>query len=161
MESARSAAVHHHRAVQDRRPVAVLVCRQLCSRMRRRRCPLSQAELLPTSSLPRFACMCSFVQVLEFYTDHLAEYHKDFPKLRSAACIALSDRGSSSATATAWTSEVLTIGGLSTGTQAQAIKKGCHMVVVPWLNQVAHEHSGEIRRGGGVLTCKLRRRQAA
>ena len=31
-------------------------------------------------------------------------------------------------------SKVLTIGGLSTGTQAQAIKKGCHMVVVAWLN---------------------------
>lgn len=46
-------------------------------------------------------------EVLEFYTDHLAEYHKEFPKLRS----------------------VLTIGGLSTGTQAMAIKKGCHMVV--------------------------------
>ena len=24
------------------------------------------------------------LQVLEFYTDHLAEYHKEFPKLRSA-----------------------------------------------------------------------------
>ncbi|CAK9013500.1 unnamed protein product [Durusdinium trenchii] len=46
-------------------------------------------------------------EVIEFYTDHLAEYHREFPKLRS----------------------VLTIGGLSTGTQAMAIKKGCHMVV--------------------------------
>lgn len=29
------------------------------------------------------------VQVIEFYTDHLAEYHKEFPKLRSATASAL------------------------------------------------------------------------
>mmetsp|Transcript_81340 Transcript_81340/g.143531 ORF Transcript_81340/g.143531 Transcript_81340/m.143531 type:complete len:630 (+) Transcript_81340:77-1966(+) len=46
-------------------------------------------------------------EVIEFYTDQLAEHHKEFPKLRS----------------------VLTIGGLNTGTQAQAIRKGCHMVI--------------------------------
>jgi len=46
-------------------------------------------------------------EVLEFYTDRLAEHHPNFGKLRS----------------------VLTIGGLSTGTQAQAIKRGVHMVV--------------------------------
>lgn len=46
-------------------------------------------------------------EVIEFYTDQLAEHHREFPKLRS----------------------VLTIGGLSTGTQAQGIRKGCHMVV--------------------------------
>mmetsp|Transcript_73306 Transcript_73306/g.158682 ORF Transcript_73306/g.158682 Transcript_73306/m.158682 type:complete len:499 (+) Transcript_73306:1-1497(+) len=46
-------------------------------------------------------------EVIEFYTDQLAEHHSNFPKLRS----------------------VLTIGGLSTGTQAQAIRKGVHMVV--------------------------------
>lgn len=46
-------------------------------------------------------------EVLEFYTDRLAEHHSNFPKLRS----------------------VLTIGGLSTGTQAQGLRKGCHMVV--------------------------------
>lgn len=46
-------------------------------------------------------------EVIEFYTDQLAEHHKEFPKLRS----------------------VLTIGGLSTGTQAQGIRKGCHMCV--------------------------------
>lgn len=46
-------------------------------------------------------------EVLEFYTDNLAEYHNNFPKLRS----------------------VLTIGGLSTGNQAVALRKGVHMVV--------------------------------
>lgn len=46
-------------------------------------------------------------EVLEFYTDQLVEHHKEFPKLRS----------------------VLTIGGLSTGTQAQALRRGVHMVV--------------------------------
>jgi ATP-dependent RNA helicase DDX41 len=46
-------------------------------------------------------------EVLEFYTDRLAEHHSNFPKLRS----------------------VLTIGGLSTGNQAQALKRGVHMVV--------------------------------
>eukprot|EP00930_Biecheleria_cincta_P059149 TRINITY_DN44909_c0_g1_i1.p1 TRINITY_DN44909_c0_g1~~TRINITY_DN44909_c0_g1_i1.p1 ORF type:complete len:631 (+),score=161.81 TRINITY_DN44909_c0_g1_i1:112-2004(+) len=46
-------------------------------------------------------------EVIEFYTDQLAEHHREFPKLRS----------------------VLTIGGLSTGTQATGIRKGCHMVV--------------------------------
>lgn len=46
-------------------------------------------------------------EVLEFYTDQLAEHHKNFPKLRS----------------------VLTIGGLSTGTQAMSIRKGVHMCV--------------------------------
>lgn len=46
-------------------------------------------------------------EVLEFYTDRLAEHHPSFPKLRS----------------------VLTIGGLSTGNQAQSLKRGCHMVV--------------------------------
>lgn len=46
-------------------------------------------------------------EVIEFYTDQLAEHHKEFPKLRS----------------------VLTIGGLSTGSQAQGVRKGCHMVV--------------------------------
>lgn len=62
-------------------------------------------------------------EVLEFYTDHLAEYHKEFPKLRSATSqLFLVGIGSC---------EVLTIGGLSTGTQAMAIKKGCHMVVAP------------------------------
>lgn len=45
-------------------------------------------------------------EVLEFYTDMLVE-HSHFPKLRS----------------------VLTIGGLSTGTQAQALSRGAHMVV--------------------------------
>merc|ERR1719182_767290 len=46
-------------------------------------------------------------EVIEFYTDRLAEHHSNFPKLRS----------------------VLTIGGLSTGNQAQALKRGVHMVV--------------------------------
>mmetsp|Transcript_57162 Transcript_57162/g.161375 ORF Transcript_57162/g.161375 Transcript_57162/m.161375 type:complete len:626 (-) Transcript_57162:121-1998(-) len=46
-------------------------------------------------------------EVLEFYTDQLVEHHKDFPKLRT----------------------VLTIGGLSTATQANALRKGAHMVV--------------------------------
>jgi len=46
-------------------------------------------------------------EVLEFYTDRLAEHHSNFPKLRS----------------------VLTIGGLSTGNQAQSLKRGVHMVV--------------------------------
>lgn len=46
-------------------------------------------------------------EVLEFYTDQLVEHHKNFPKLRT----------------------VLTIGGLSTATQAQALRKGAHMVV--------------------------------
>merc|ERR1740121_3139607 len=46
-------------------------------------------------------------EVLEFYADQLAEHHPDFPKLRS----------------------VLTIGGLSTGQQAQGIGRGVHMVV--------------------------------
>mmetsp|Transcript_115053 Transcript_115053/g.199619 ORF Transcript_115053/g.199619 Transcript_115053/m.199619 type:complete len:637 (+) Transcript_115053:124-2034(+) len=46
-------------------------------------------------------------EVLEFYTDRLAEHHAKFPKLRS----------------------VLTIGGLSTGNQAMSLKKGTHMVV--------------------------------
>merc|ERR1719281_2381711 len=46
-------------------------------------------------------------EVLEFYTDRLAEHHSNFPKLRT----------------------VLTIGGLSTGTQAQALRRGVHMVV--------------------------------
>mmetsp|Transcript_116710 Transcript_116710/g.330145 ORF Transcript_116710/g.330145 Transcript_116710/m.330145 type:complete len:638 (+) Transcript_116710:98-2011(+) len=46
-------------------------------------------------------------EVLEFYTDQLVEHHAEFPKLRS----------------------VLTIGGLSTGTQAGALRRGCHMVV--------------------------------
>merc|ERR1719265_3043507 len=46
-------------------------------------------------------------EVLEFYTDQLAEHHSNFPKLRS----------------------VLTIGGLSTGNQVQALQKGVHMVV--------------------------------
>ncbi|CAE8588029.1 unnamed protein product [Polarella glacialis] len=44
-------------------------------------------------------------EVLEFYTDQLAEH--GFSKLRA----------------------VLTIGGLATGNQATAIRKGCHMVV--------------------------------
>lgn len=44
-------------------------------------------------------------EVLEFYTDRLAE--QNFPKLRT----------------------VLTIGGLSTAMQAQALRKGAHMVV--------------------------------
>lgn len=46
-------------------------------------------------------------EVLEFYTDRLAEHHSNFPKLRS----------------------VLTIGGLSTGNQATTIKRGVHMCV--------------------------------
>merc|ERR1719343_605640 len=46
-------------------------------------------------------------EVLEFYTDQLVEHHPNFPKLRT----------------------VLTIGGLSTGTQASALRRGCHMVV--------------------------------
>jgi ATP-dependent RNA helicase DDX41 len=46
-------------------------------------------------------------EVLEFYTDKLVEHHPEFPKLRT----------------------VLTIGGLSTGTQAGAIRRGTHMVV--------------------------------
>merc|ERR1719226_379921 len=46
-------------------------------------------------------------EVLEFYTDQLVEHHKEFPKLRT----------------------VLTIGGLSTGTQAMALRRGVHMVV--------------------------------
>jgi len=46
-------------------------------------------------------------EVLEYFTDQLVEHHKDFPKLRS----------------------VLTIGGISTGTQAQQLRRGCHMVV--------------------------------
>jgi ATP-dependent RNA helicase DDX41 len=45
-------------------------------------------------------------EVLEFYTDQLVE-HQNFPKLRS----------------------VLTIGGLSTATQAQQLRRGVHMVV--------------------------------
>merc|ERR1719321_2367882 len=44
-------------------------------------------------------------EVLEFYTDRLEE--TKLPKLRS----------------------VLTIGGLSTATQAQQLRRGCHMVV--------------------------------
>eukprot|EP00931_Biecheleriopsis_adriatica_P074478 TRINITY_DN48526_c0_g1_i1.p1 TRINITY_DN48526_c0_g1~~TRINITY_DN48526_c0_g1_i1.p1 ORF type:complete len:633 (+),score=171.79 TRINITY_DN48526_c0_g1_i1:59-1957(+) len=46
-------------------------------------------------------------EVVEFYTDQLAEHHKEFPKLRA----------------------VLAIGGMSTGTQAMALRKGCHFVV--------------------------------
>merc|ERR1719262_1249576 len=46
-------------------------------------------------------------EVLEFYTDQLVEHHTNFPKIRS----------------------VLTIGGLSTATQAQALRRGAHMVV--------------------------------
>mmetsp|Transcript_64458 Transcript_64458/g.119917 ORF Transcript_64458/g.119917 Transcript_64458/m.119917 type:complete len:608 (-) Transcript_64458:116-1939(-) len=46
-------------------------------------------------------------EVLEFFTDRLEENHENFPKLKT----------------------VLTIGGLSTGTQAQALRRGCHMVV--------------------------------
>jgi len=46
-------------------------------------------------------------EVLEFYTDQLVEHHQNFPKIRS----------------------VLTIGGLSTGNQATALRNGCHMVV--------------------------------
>mmetsp|Transcript_48848 Transcript_48848/g.139855 ORF Transcript_48848/g.139855 Transcript_48848/m.139855 type:complete len:646 (-) Transcript_48848:184-2121(-) len=46
-------------------------------------------------------------EVLEFYTDQLAEHHPEFTKLRS----------------------VLTIGGLSTGTQVMALRRGVHMVV--------------------------------
>mmetsp|Transcript_9735 Transcript_9735/g.21794 ORF Transcript_9735/g.21794 Transcript_9735/m.21794 type:complete len:638 (+) Transcript_9735:50-1963(+) len=46
-------------------------------------------------------------EVLEFYTDMLVEHHPGFPKLRS----------------------VLTIGGLSTGTQAGQLRRGCHLVV--------------------------------
>merc|ERR1719183_2489690 len=46
-------------------------------------------------------------EVLEFYTDQLAEHHSEFGKIRS----------------------VLTIGGLSTGNQAMALKRGIHMVV--------------------------------
>lgn len=36
--------------------------------------------------------------------------------------------------------QVLTIGGLNTGTQAMAIKKGCHMVVAAWLLMHAHAY---------------------
>merc|ERR1719231_1975978 len=46
-------------------------------------------------------------EVLEFYTDRLHEHHSNFPKLKS----------------------VLTIGGLSTGNQAQSLRRGAHMVV--------------------------------
>eukprot|EP00933_Yihiella_yeosuensis_P061469 TRINITY_DN64278_c0_g1_i1.p1 TRINITY_DN64278_c0_g1~~TRINITY_DN64278_c0_g1_i1.p1 ORF type:complete len:581 (-),score=149.01 TRINITY_DN64278_c0_g1_i1:145-1836(-) len=46
-------------------------------------------------------------EVIDFYTDQLAEHHKEFPKLRS----------------------VLTIGGLATGNQAVSLRKGCHMVI--------------------------------
>jgi len=46
-------------------------------------------------------------EVLEFYTDKLVEHHKEFTKLRA----------------------VLTIGGLSTGTQAMALRRGSHLVV--------------------------------
>merc|ERR1719231_240441 len=46
-------------------------------------------------------------EVLEFYTDRLHEHHSNFPKLKS----------------------VLTIGGLSTGNQAQSLRRGVHMVV--------------------------------
>jgi len=46
-------------------------------------------------------------EVLEFYTDQLVQHHENFSKLRS----------------------VLTIGGLSTGTQAMALRRGAHMVV--------------------------------
>lgn len=46
-------------------------------------------------------------EVLEFYTDRLAEHHSNFPKLRS----------------------VLTIGGLSSGNQMQALNRGVHMCV--------------------------------
>mmetsp|Transcript_5164 Transcript_5164/g.13289 ORF Transcript_5164/g.13289 Transcript_5164/m.13289 type:complete len:634 (+) Transcript_5164:70-1971(+) len=46
-------------------------------------------------------------EVIEFYTDQLVEHHKNFPKLRS----------------------VLTIGGISTGSQAGMLRKGVHMVV--------------------------------
>merc|ERR1719188_355721 len=46
-------------------------------------------------------------EVLEFYTDQLVAHHKEFPKLRT----------------------VLTIGGLSTGSQASSLGRGCHMVV--------------------------------
>lgn len=46
-------------------------------------------------------------EVIEFYTDQLAEHHAEFGKLRS----------------------VLTIGGLSTGQQAQSINRGIHMVI--------------------------------
>lgn len=46
-------------------------------------------------------------EVLEFYTDQLVQHHANFTKLRT----------------------VLTIGGLSTGTQAMALRKGVHMVV--------------------------------
>ena len=73
-------------------------------------------------------------QVLEFYTDHLAEYHKEFPKLRS---VPRSGRRRHVVPVPHSFFEVLTIGGLSTGTQAMAIKKGCHMVVAPRLNCTA------------------------
>merc|ERR1719231_130191 len=46
-------------------------------------------------------------EVLEFYTDRLHEHHSNFPKLKS----------------------VLTIGGISTGNQASALRRGVHMVV--------------------------------
>merc|ERR1719231_823968 len=72
------------------------------------RCPIKPGEgpfsltIAPSRELAH-----QTYEVLEFYTDRLTEHHSNFPKLRS----------------------VLTIGGLSTGNQAQGLRRGAHMVV--------------------------------